>query len=422
MGTKPTVISLYSGAGGLDYGFEAAGFETGAAVEFDRDCCETLRGSGHMRKEAVVHRSVFDVPTEEMLEIAGRRAGEIDVLIGGPPCQPFSKASYWSRGDSLRLNDPRSDTLAAYMRVVEEARPRAFLLENVEGLAYEGKDEGMRLLLDRISEINRSTKSNYQPVYRVLNSAAFGAPQRRSRVFLIASRDGTPFQFPQATHRDPDEQPSLLTANLPQYRNAWDALADVGPNPDENVAPKGKWADLLASIPEGENYLWHTDRGGGRPLFGWRTRYWSFLLKLSKAKPSWTLQAQPGPAIGPFHWQNRRLSVKELSRLMTFPDGIHFAGGRTSIQKQLGNAVVSLVGEVLAREIRSQFLGLPRLKDGLKLMPPDRGKPPAPEPVEPVSVRHLILEGDHAAHPGTGKGHSAKRRAASQAELFDAQD
>ena len=352
----------------------------------------------------MIHRSIFDVPTGEMLDVSGRKAGEIDILIGGPPCQPFSKAGYWSRGDSLRLDDPRAATLAAYLRVLEEAQPRAFLLENVEGLAYEGKDEGLRLLLDRIGDINRKTKSNYQPVFKVLNAADYGGPQRKSRVFLIGARDGTRFRFPEATHRDPDEQPTLLTAALPRCRTAWDALADVGPpEPGEDVAPKGMWADLLPAIPEGENYLWHTSRGGGRPLFGWRTRYWSFLLKLAKAKPSWTVPAQPGPAIGPFHWESRRLSAKELARLMTFPDGIHYVGGRGSVQKQLGNAVVSVVAEVLGREIRTQLLGLPKVRGPLKLLPPDRGQPPPPEPVGAVPTRLLKLEGNHAAHPGTGR-------------------
>ena len=74
---------------------------------------------------------------------------------------------------------------------------------------------------------------------------------------------------------------------------------------------------LLPSIPEGENYLWYTNRGGGLQLFGWRTRYWSFLLKLAKSLPSWTIQAQPGSAIGPFHWRSRKLTTREMCRLQT---------------------------------------------------------------------------------------------------------
>jgi len=113
---QPKVISLFSGAGGLDYGFEAAGFETAFTNDFDHDSCETVRLN---RKWPVVERSIFEVPTEEILEIAGAQVGEIDVLIGGPPCQPFSKSSYWVRGDAARLNDPRAATLDAYLRVLE---------------------------------------------------------------------------------------------------------------------------------------------------------------------------------------------------------------------------------------------------------------------------------------------------------------
>src|SRR5688572_26300988 len=98
----PKVISLYSGAGGLDYGFEAAGYETAFTNDLDHDSCETLRRN---REWPVVERSVFDLPTEEILQIAGLDVGEADVLIGGPPCQPFSKSSYWVRGDAARLKD-----------------------------------------------------------------------------------------------------------------------------------------------------------------------------------------------------------------------------------------------------------------------------------------------------------------------------
>src|SRR5450432_451026 len=130
---KPQVISLYSGAGGLDYGFEAAGFETAVAVEIDQACCNTLRRN---RSWAVIERSIFDVPSNEILDAGHLKRGQAAVLIGGPPCQPFSKAGYWVRGESKRLTDPRANTLGAYMRVLEETLPEAFLLENVEGLAY----------------------------------------------------------------------------------------------------------------------------------------------------------------------------------------------------------------------------------------------------------------------------------------------
>lgn len=403
------MISLYTGAGGLDYGFEAAGFETAVAVEFDHDCCETLRRN---RPWHVIERSIFDTPTAEILEHGRCKRGEVDLVVGGPPCQPFSKSGYWARGDSLRLLDPRASTLGAFMRVVEEALPRAFLLENVTGLAFAGKDEGLRLVLQSIESINRRTKSRYEPVWGVLNVADYGVPQLRERLFLVAARDGVRFAFPPSTHGASEGERDLFSATaLASHRTAWDALADVVPDPSEDLDVRGKWAELLPSIPEGCNYIWHTDRGGGLPLFGWRRRFWSFLLKLAKNRPSWTIQAQPGPAVGPFHWTSRRLALRELCRLQTFPDDVQVFGERTSAQRQVGNAVPSLMAEVLGRAIREQLLALPRLRQGLRLLPPDRSPAPPPELVAPVPVKYMSRVGRHAPHPGTGKGYAASQRA-----------
>jgi DNA (cytosine-5)-methyltransferase 1 len=403
---RPSVISIYSGAGGLDYGFEAAGFETAVALEMDRDCCETLR---HNRRWPVIERNIFDVSTDEILRTSDLRRGEADVLIGGPPCQPFSKAGYWVRGDAGRLSDPRADTLSAYMRVVEEALPNTFLLENVEGLAFSEKNEGLGLLLSKIRDINRREGTHYEPTFQVVKAADYGVPQLRERFIMIASRDGDPFAFPHPTHAPAealkDQLPLLRGSAL--YRTAWDAIGDLEPETGCDLAVRGKWADLLPSIPEGENYQWHTNRGGGMPLFGWRRRYWSFLLKLAKNRPSWTIQAQPGPAIGPFHWKSRLLSARELCRLQTFPDDVNITGARGAVQRQLGNAVPSLLAEVLARAIRAQFLGGRSPSAEPKLLPQVRSPIPRPERLKPVPLKFHALRGDHAAHPGTGRGYRA---------------
>jgi DNA (cytosine-5)-methyltransferase 1 len=402
---KPKVISLYSGAGGLDYGFEAAGFETAVAVEMDADCCTTMRRN---RSWTVVERSIFDVPSSEILSAGNLKRGQAAVLIGGPPCQPFSKAGFWVRGESKRLGDVRANTLGAYMRVLEDTLPQVFMLENVEGLAYARKSEGLELLLSLVDDINRRAKTHYRPSFQVVKAAEHGVPQLRQRFIMVAARDGDEFRFPEATHGPKEARNGQLQlgTNTP-YRRAWDALGDDPPDPAEDLDVRGKWADLLPSIPEGENYLWHTDRGGGLPLFGWRRCYWSFLLKLAKDKPSWTIQAQPGPAIGPFHWKNRRLSMRELCRLQTFPEDVVVTGARGSIQRQLGNAVPSLLAEVFARRIRTQLLGQRRTSASARLLPPDKGQPPPPESVSAVPRRFHALKGDHKPHPGTGKGHRA---------------
>jgi DNA (cytosine-5)-methyltransferase 1 len=402
--SKPTLISLFSGAGGLDYGFETAGFRTGVAVEWDHECCDTLRAN---RRWPVIERSVFDVPTAEMLEAAGCCRGELDLVIGGPPCQPFSKSGYWASGDTKRLADPRAGTLGAYMRVVEQALPRAFVLENVEGLAYSEKNEGLRFVLGMIDEINRREGVSYRATFQVLCAADYGVPQLRYRLFMVADRDDRPFNFPAPSHAPAHDGVQTLLIKSQPYRTAWDAIGDVRPEAGEDLALRGKWADLVPSIPEGENYLWHTDRGGGLPLFGWRRRFWSFLLKLAKNRPSWTIQAQPGPGTGPFHWENRRLSMRELCRIQTFPDDVNIVGSHRAIQRQLGNAVPSLLAEVLGREIRRQLLGHRAPRTAPKLLPPDRSPPPPPERVCAVPRKYRALQGTHQAHPGTGHGYRA---------------
>lgn len=400
------VISLFTGVGGLDFGFEAAGFETRVAVELDATCCRTLRLN---RGWAVLEGDIHDISSEAILKAGNLKVGEADVLIGGPPCQPFSKSGYWAKGDAARLKDPRADTLTAYLRVVRDTQPKAILLENVYGLAYKGKDEGLERILDGLRRINRETGTRYKPKWQVIDAASFGVPQHRERVFIVASRDGRELEFPEATHGNVEDL--FRPKRLEPYRTVWDALGDLPDSPnDPALRMTGKWADLLPSIPEGLNYLHHTPRGEGRPLFGWRTRYWSFLLKLAKDRPSWTLQAQPGPATGPFHWSNRKLSPQEMCRLQTFPDGLSFDCPRAEVQKMLGNAVPSLVAEVIAREIRAQLLGKPVKAKKLKLMPPKRKSTPKPQAIAAVPKKYLTLEAAHAEHPGTGQGNRARVR------------
>jgi len=403
-----TVVSLFSGCGGLDYGFEKAGYSVCFFNDSDKYSCATLRLN---KKKNVIEAPIEQISSEACRKAVGSGKNAVDVLIGGPPCQPFSKSAYWSRGDTLRMKDPRADTLDHYFRFIEELRPKVFLLENVHGLNYNGKEEGFQYILKRIAELNARHTVNYIPSWAVLNVAEYGVPQLRVRFFLIGEKTGRKFRFPEPTHKPKEEiQRSIFDADKKEpYLTAWEAIGDIPEDKSQNLIVGGKWADLLPSIPEGENYLWHTERKPGLPLFGWRTRYWGFLLKLAKSQPSWTIQAQPGSAIGPFHWKNRRLSWQEMAAIQTFPREFKISCARVEIQRQLGNAVPSLMAEILARAIGEQFFGM-NYADPLSLEVPRKELIPPPERVLPVPEKFKHLMGKHPPHPGTGKGPQSLNR------------
>ncbi len=413
------LISLFSGAGGLDLGLEAAGFSHAVGVEMDAEATATVLAN---RGWQIIQKDVRDVQSSFLLAAADAREGDIDLLCGGPPCQPFSKSGFWYSGEARRLRDPRAATLGEYLRVLREVKPKAFLLENVPGLAFSEKDEGLVLLRETIDEINRENGTRYSLSAAQLNAVEFGVPQVRQRVFVVGHRDGEKFKFPPPTHARParvdmanggriEPEPDLL---LNRAATAWDAIGHLEDSADPSLAMRGKWAELLPTIPEGQNYLFHTDRGRGVPIFGWRRHFWSFLLKLAKDLPSWTLTARPGPAIGPFHWRNRRLSSAELCALQTFPPGFRVVGGLAAAQRQIGNAVPSALAEVLGLEIRRQFFG-DLLTSQATLLPRPRSDCPPPAPTAEVNQpRYLRRLGEDTAHPGTGLGRGASTRRGSE--------
>lgn len=391
-------ISLFSGAGGLDLGLEVAGFSILCCVEIDSDARSTLK-SNRPTWILAEPNNIFELPPKELLTQAGVSSGETDLLVGGPPCQPFSVSSHWVNGGPIGLGDPRSNTIKCYLKVVEEALPKTILLENVLGFSRSlgGNGSAIDFIQYELSKINKKKHTNYKAFPLKIDVSNYGVPQHRLRYFVLASREGLPFEMPLPRFG--------LEIGLQPYRTAWDAIGELDEAKDlEILTPHGKWAELLPSIPEGKNYLWHTSRGGGLSLFGWRTKYWSFLLKLAKNKPSWTIQASPGPASGPFHWKNRLLSIDELLRIQTFPLNYSISGSYKIALKQIGNAVPSAMGELLGFEIRRQFFGHQVDSSELSLIPkPNRSCPP-PEKIEAVPEKYFSLNGVHPDHPGTGKG------------------
>lgn len=354
--TVGSAISLFSGAGGLDLGIEAAGFRTMSAVEWDEDAADTMEKNGPTFFPAlreVVRADLYPlaissgggITTRDILRAGGLKGRERpDLLVGGPPCVAFSKSGFWLdwKRDAI---DPAASLLQAYTKVLAEAKPRFFMLENVYALTFDNK--ASRPAFNRLlSEIEAA---GYQCHWRVFNAADYGVPQARPRLFILGARKGEKLpDLPEATHHGQWERRTTSGGPLPHVTTG-EVLVNLVTEPEREEVVRGRWGHLLPDIPPGENYLHFTaERGHSDPIFEWRSRYWSFLLKLDPGKPAPTIQAHPGPNVGPFHWDNRRLRVPELRRLFTFPDDYGLVGRRPSIQAQLGNSVPPLLAQRIA--------------------------------------------------------------------------
>lgn len=371
MGEQLPVVSLFSGAGGLDLAVERADAEplvpgdpgsgllrVALATDHSDSALQTLRANFHTA--ATLTGDIREVPTETMLDAAGLRPEEAVLVVGGPPCTPFSKSGFWLE-QKRESRDPNASLLDEYVRVVRESRPEGFILENVQGLTYKTHRAQFDRLLRGLGELG------YNPQWRVLLAADYGVPQLRRRVFVVGRRDGEAFQFPEPTHSGWSERDRRIDGTKTPHVTAAEAFADLprlAPASVEEIVD-GRYGELAAEVPPGQNYLWHTERYDGRNHFEWRSRYWTFLLRLDPNRPSTTLQAQPGPWVGPFHWENvrtasgeeraRRLRVNEMLRLMSFPDDFKIEGTRSDVQRQLGNAVPMELGKVVVRALVDQL-------------------------------------------------------------------
>jgi len=362
-----TAFSLFAGAGGLDLGVEQAGYRVVYAVENEPVAVETLgrnrmRFFPHLPETRPLDITTLD-PRQLMREI-GVQKGDLDLLVGGPPCVAFSKSGFHLEYKRAG-RDPKANLLDDYLRFLEALRPVAFLMENVFGLAYKNQSAAFfKRLAAGIRELG------YSLSHEILNAADYGVPQNRQRLFVIGARDGRLLGFPRATHWGAHERrnrPRDAHRLLPHV-TAGQALRGLRTKPEPEEQVGGRYGHLLPEIPPGENYLHYTaERGHPKPLFKWRSRYWTFLLKLDSERPASTIQGQPGPYVGPFHWDNRRLRVPELKRLQGFPDEFDLAGSRRSIQLQVGNSVPPPLGAVVAIALREQLEGKRRTEGQLRL-------------------------------------------------------
>jgi DNA (cytosine-5)-methyltransferase 1 len=346
-----------------------AGCRVALAVDFDRAACETLRANSRYH-ERVLETDVATLDGRSLRKAAGLRVRDPLLIVGGPPCQPFSKAAFWfedgddaayrrarARGENAakpKVQDARKDErrflIKDFIRLVREARADGFVFENVASLLAPRN----RAMLDGF--IRSANAAGYKVTTVRASALDYGVPQKRERVFLLGSRTDRAIA-PPATHA------AEATGRLRPYATVGEALAPYAhprfAEPEEVVT--GRWADHLRSVPPGMNYKAHTAWAGHpNPTFVAETRFWNFLLKLDPNRPSWTIPANPGPWVGPFHWESRRLRTPELAALQGFPADYVFTGSRRERVRQIGNAAPPPLAEPMIRAALAAAFGMDR--------------------------------------------------------------
>jgi len=369
-----SAIDLFAGAGGLTEGFRQAGFRCLAANDFDSAAAKTFKAS---HPEATfIEGKIEKISNGLLREVAGVAKGDLDVLLGGPPCQAFSVYNH-QRG----FHDERSGLFREYLRIVDGLMPQFVVMENVTGIKSVGNGRA-------VTEITESLqKLGYFVEHRILKAEEYGVPQERRRIFFIGSRDSNSIPWPKATHIAGDELPLLVNGNkgLAPFVSVWEAIGDLpelaiceGEDTSQysesakcdyqrymrngskalynHVAPSlqdinlkrlkhipqgGSWRDIpFALLPPGMKRARrcdHTKRYGRLHPDGLASTI------LTKCDLHW------GAYIHPF--QERTLTVREAARFQSFPDRIRFLGSRVEQFKQVGNAVPPLLARAVARPI-----------------------------------------------------------------------
>ena len=353
------VMDLFAGAGGLSLGFTEAGFEVGAAVERDPDCAATYRCL-HSRSDG---RPEVKVHEEDILDVDLRQyRGEVDVVIGGPPCQP------WSLG-GLRLghSDPR-DGIPQFVRALHEASPRAFVMENVAGLARGSARRAFEMVLAVLSGpmplrallgelVGEDARLRYAVSWSVLQAADFGVPQNRQRLFVVGVPAGTVFGWPSPTHGPRGQQPFVPAGSV------------LGSTPLGEPNPSAVTYAAKPSLRRGA-YNGQVYNGGGRPIDLSKPAP-TLLASMGGNKTPWVDTAGVVPtyhahlAAGGQPRQGqvpgaRRVTVVEAALLQSFPAWARFGGARSSQYRQVGNAVPPLLAYAVARCLASALAAQPR--------------------------------------------------------------
>ena len=355
MDKKFTCVDLFSGAGGLSRGFMDAGYDVVLGVDFDDAALKTFKenhGTAEAMKLDLFDHNNIDVIVEFLKE----RNIELDVLVGGPPCQGFSIAG------PRDMNDKRNSLYLAMVKLAKRLQPQAIVLENVPGMLQMNGGIGAKRIVQDFEEIG------YKMVPKLLYAPEYGIPQIRKRVFFVGLKDeNKEFEFPEAMFTQRDyvtceeaigDLPALQTADgeiiygeeIQEYnfapmnpyqekmrRNSTHVYNHIGSIPIE------KTKSMIALVPEGKNYKALPEEYSG--LY----KYHEALTRYHSKKPSNTINTGHRSH---FHYKwNRIPTVRESARLQSFPDDFIFWGNKSQQYKQVGNAVPPMLGEVVAKKL-----------------------------------------------------------------------
>lgn len=299
------IVSLFSGAGGLDLGFKMAGHEVVWANDLYSDAVDTYRLN---MGDHIVYKNIFEVAPDEV--------PDCDIVMGGFPCQGFSVAN-----TKRNVEDERNQLYRELIRIIAAKNPKFFVAENVRGIMSIGKGEVLKMILNDFEQLGYKVKA------KLLNAADYGAPQLRQRVFIIGVRNDIDFDYsyPAATHNQAG------TNGLKKWLGVGDALADL-PDPDQ--------PNDIAN----HDYSKYKLRFNG--YIGHRT--------IDPDKPAPTVTARgddKGGVVVLHHPSNtRRMSCRELATVQGFPTDYVFSGTRSSVYRQIGNAVPPPLAYAIAKQ------------------------------------------------------------------------
>lgn len=354
---KYPVISLFSGAMGLDLGLMKAGLDVCLSQDIEPACGKTMEANNHNHILGDIRELIKnDKECNFLIEKSGINPKELFAVVGGPPCQSFSTAG--KRGG---LNDPRGSLFKEFAHVVDTLRPRFFVMENVKGLLSSRVDPSSKTDFSTAFDIVKETFEDlgYKLVYGVLNSINYGSAQFRERLIILGSRDHENIYLPLPTHFQFHQNPEL------RWKTLTNVISDLDESKQDYTTISEKRLQFLKKIPMGGNwkYLSEDDQklalgnafysGGGKT---------GFFRRLDLYEPAPTLVTSPIQKASMLCHPilDRPLSVQEYARIQDFPDNWIIKGTTSEKYRQIGNAVpVNLstaIGQALLSVANQDFL------------------------------------------------------------------